>query len=71
MTPDGIEDAFEVSSGIISDSPINKPAPVVVVNIENLFNFIKQIVVLRLLVSSLSLYPEKLLHIFQQEYNAL
>ena len=53
MTPDGIEDAFEVSSGIISDSPINKPAPVVVVvNIENLLNFIKQIIVFKLLVLS-------------------
>ena len=50
MTPDGIEDAFEVSSGICN-SPINKPAPVVVVSIENLLNFIQQIVVFKLLVS--------------------
>ena len=44
MTPDGIEDAFEVSSGIVCNSPINKPALVVVVNIENVLNFIQQIV---------------------------
>ena len=67
MTPDGIEDAFEVSSGIVCNSPMNKPELVVVVNIENLLNFIQQIVVFKLLVLSLSLYPEKLLHIFQQE----
>ena len=42
MTPDGIEDAFEVSSVIVCNSPINKPALVVDMTIGGLINIIQQ-----------------------------